>query len=240
MFLTALSQKIKRRKRFFSLCSVAAILALSAVYIYTAIGQEDVAAVDAPYYSGATGNNQVAICVNVDWGEDYIPQMIETFTSHDVKATFFLTGRWTQEFPDVAKEIFDGGMEIGNHGLKHISPNSMSYEENVADIEAAETIIENALHIKTVLFAPAAGEIDDQVQQAASDLGYRLILWSVDTIDWQKPDVQTIVARVGDNVADGSIILMHPTENTAAALDEILTVLEEKGYQAVPVSALIE
>jgi peptidoglycan/xylan/chitin deacetylase (PgdA/CDA1 family) len=240
MFLKTLIQKIKIRKRFFCLCSVAALLAISTAYIYSALCQSDLVAVDAPYYNGTTGNNQVAICVNVDWGEDYIPQMLATFTSYDVKATFFLTGRWTEEYPDIAAKILDSGMEIGNHGLKHRSPNHMSYEENIADIEAAEDIIEDTLHIKTVLFAPAAGEIDEQVQNAAADLGYRLILWSVDTIDWQKPDVATIVSRVSDNVADGSIILMHPTENTAAALDEILATLEEKGYQAVPVSALIK
>ncbi len=240
MFLRALIQKIKTRKKLFSLCGAAVLLSLSAVYISGAFGQEDISAAAAPYYSGETGEQQVAICVNVDWGEDYIPQMLATFAAHDVKATFFLTGRWTEKFPAVAKEILDSGMEIGNHGLKHTSPNSMSYEENKADIEAAAAIIEDTLHVKTVLFAPAAGEIDEQVQQAATDLDYRLILWSVDTIDWQKPKVETIVSRVADQVKDGSIILMHPTENTAAALDGILDVLAEKGYQAVPVSALIE
>lgn len=240
MFLTTLIQKIKTRKKLFGLCGIAVLLALSAIYIFSADSRNDLSMAVAPYYSGESGDHQVAICVNVDWGEDYIPQMLETFASHDVKATFFLTGRWTEKFPDVAQTVLDSGMEIGNHGLKHVSPNSMSYEENKADIEAAAAIIEDTLHVKTVLFAPAAGEIDEQVQQAAADLGYRLILWSVDTVDWQKPKVETIVSRVADQVEDGSIILMHPTENTAAALDEILTVLTEKGYKAVPVSALIE
>ena len=91
-----------------------------------------------------------------------------------------------------------------------------------------------------MLFAPAAGEIDEQVLQAAEDTGYRVILWSVDTIDWQKPPKETIIERVSAKVTDGSIILMHPTENTAAALDEILCLLEEKGLKPVPVSELIK
>lgn len=240
MFLRSLLQKIKTKKKLFSLWGGAGLLLLSAVYLYGAAGPEDLAAAAAPYYSGETGEKQVAICVNVDWGEDYISPMLATFAARDVKATFFLTGRWTEKFPAVAKEILDGGMEIGNHGLKHTSPNSMSYEENKADIEAAAGIIEDTLHVKTVLFAPAAGEIDEQVQQAAADLGYRLILWSVDTVDWQKPEVETIVSRVADQAKDGSIILMHPTEHTAAALGEILDALAEKGLKAVPVSVLIE
>lgn len=151
-----------------------------------------------------------------------------------------MTGRWTEKFPDVAKTIKDTGMEIGNHGLKHNSPNAMSYEENLADIQAAEQIIEETLHISTVLFAPASGEIEEQVQKAAEDAGYQLILWSVDTIDWQKPAKETIVSRVENNVTDGAIILMHPTENTAAALEDILCLLHEKNLQPVPVSELIK
>jgi len=41
-------------------------------------------------------------------------------------------------------------------------------------------------------------------------------------------------------VEDGSIVLMHPTENTAAVLDEILNGLEEKGLKVVPVSEIID
>lgn len=196
--------------------------------------------VSAPYYEGNKGKGAVSLCINVDWGEDYIPLMLETLKKYDAKATFFLTGRWTETFPDIAKEIKKAGMEIGNHGWKHRSPNSMSYEENLEDIQTAEQIINDTLGIKTVLFAPASGEIDEQVQKAAEDAGYRLILWSVDTIDWQKPSVETIISRVLDKAGDGSVILMHPTENTAAALEDILIGLKEKDLKPIPVSELIE
>lgn len=228
-----------KNKKAFCLIGILLLLAISALYLKVSSDRET-AAVLSPYYEGSTGNQQVSICVNVDWGEDYIPIMLETLKKHDAKATFFLTGRWTEKFPDTAKSIKDAGMEIGNHGLKHSSPNAMSYEENLADIQAAEQIIEDVLHVSTVLFAPASGEIEEQVQQAAEDAGYRLILWSVDTIDWQKPTKETIVERVNSKVQDGSIILMHPTENTAAALEDILNMLEAKGLQPVPVSELIK
>ena len=164
---------------------------------------------------------------------------IQTLKQHDAKATFFLTGRWTESFPDSARLIKKYGMEIGNHGLKHDSPNSMTYEENMADIQAAEQIIAKTLGIQTLLYAPPSGEIEEQVQRAAEDAGYQLILWSVDTIDWQKPPKETIVERVLSKAKDGSIVLMHPTENTSAALDEILTGLHDQGLKVIPVSQLI-
>ena len=228
-----------KNKKVLCLIGILLLSAASVFYLKSATERET-ASVFSPFYEGNTGNRQVSICVNVDWGEDYIPGMLQTLKDHDAKATFFLTGRWTEKFPDTAQMIKDAGMEIGNHGLKHNSPNAMSYEENRADMEAAERIIEEVLHVSTVLFAPAAGEIDEQVLQAAEDAGYRVILWSVDTIDWQKPSKETIVERVSGKVTDGSIILMHPTENTTAALDEILCVLETKGLKPVPVSELIK
>lgn len=228
-----------KNKKVLCLIGILSLIAVSFFYLKT-VSQRETAAAFSPYYEGNIGNQQVSICINVDWGEDYIPGMLRTLEKHNAKATFFLTGRWTEKFPDVAESIKDAGMEIGNHGMKHNSPNAMSYEENLADIQGAEQVIEDVLHISTVLFAPASGEIDEQVQRAAEDAGYRLILWSVDTIDWQKPTKETIVERVRGKVQDGSIILMHPTENTAAALDEILDVLESKGLRPVPVSELIK
>ena len=228
-----------KNKKVLCLIGILSLIAVSFFYLKT-VSQRETAAAFSPYYEGNIGNQQVSICINVDWGEDYIPGMLRTLEKHNAKATFFLTGRWTEKFPDVAESIKDAGMEIGNHGMKHNSPNAMSYEENLADIQGAEQVIEDVLHISTVLFAPASGEIDEQVQRAAEDAGYRLILWSVDTIDWQKPTKETIVERVRGKVQYGSIILMHPTENTAAALDEILDVLESKGLRPVPVSELIK
>lgn len=225
------------QKRTLCLVAVTVLFAVSFFWLHQ---EKIIAMTSGPYYEGNGGKQAVSLCINVDWGEDYIPAMLETLKEHDAKATFFLTGRWTEKFPDTARLIKTYGMEIGNHGLKHNSPNGMSYEENIADIREAEKIIAEVLHINTVLFAPPSGEIEEQVQQAAEDAGYQLILWSVDTIDWQKPPTETIVARVLEKAKDGSIVLMHPTEHTSAALDEILTGLEEKNLTVLPVSQLIK
>ena len=165
-----------------------------------------------PVYEGKSGDQEVAFAMNVDWGTEYIPDVLAILEENDVQITFFFTGRWCRENPQVAKVIYESGMEIGNHGLKHQSPNAMTYEENVADIKEAEAVINDVLAIKTTLFAPASGEIGEQVLSAATDLGYRTILWSVDTIDWQKPTPDVMLQRVSDKIKDGAIVLMHPTE----------------------------
>lgn len=224
------------------IAATGAILCLVAVlYFYDgSISAVDGEISTTPYYQGEKGKNAVAFAMNVDWGTEYIPDILSLFEEKDIKITFFLTGRWCQENPDTAKAIYSQGMEIGNHGLKHKSPNAMSYEENKADIQEAEAIINNTLGIKTMLFAPASGEIQEQVLKAATELGYKTILWSADTIDWQKPEPDVMTQRVLDKAEDGAIVLMHPTENTLTALPQMIEGLKEKGLEIVPVSTLLK
>lgn len=115
----------------------------------------------------------------------------------------------------------------------------MSYEENRANIAAAEEQIAVATGVKPPLFAPASEKWDYQVLEAAEYFGYRVILWSVDTIDWQKPTPKVITQRVTSKVEDDAIILMYPTENTIKALPTMIRALEKQGYYIVPVSELI-
>ncbi|MDO4542840.1 MAG: polysaccharide deacetylase family protein, partial [Bacillota bacterium] len=193
-----------------------------------------------PYYEGEKGHKAVSFAMNVDWGTEYLPDILSVLKEEGVTMTFNLTGRWCSENPEIAKAIYQSGMEIGNHGLKHKSPSAMTYEENKADIEEAEAIINQVLGIKTMLFAPASGEIEAQVLNAAADLGYKTILWSVDTIDWQKPTPELITERVVGKAKDGSIVLMHPTENTLAALPGMIQALRDKELSVVPVSQIID
>lgn len=238
-----MSEKIYNQKRIILLWLVFILAAVTVIGMLWPEGDTVPAAAEPgwePIYRGVEGKNQVAFAINVDWGEEYIPGFLETLSSGGIKATFFLTGRWTTAFPDVAKTIKGAGMEIGNHGYSHRSPNGMSYEGNVEEITKTEDAIRGHLGIKTTLFAPPSGEREDQVLKAAADLGYKTILWTADTIDWQKPSPDTIVQRIKEKLDDGVIILMHPTENTLAALPRLIEMIGEQGYTIVPVSELLK
>ena len=190
----------------------------------------------SPYRQGLGGMKQVSLAVNVDWGEEFIPDMLSVLAQYQVKATFFLTGRWADKNGDLADEIARAGHEIGNHAYSHISPNNSSYDTNVAEILRTEQAIEKVTGIKTSLYAPPSGECEEHVLRAAADCGYTTILWSVDTIDWQRPPAATIVQRVESKVHDGAIILAHPTAPTLEALPTLLVELQQEGYRFVTVS----
>jgi probable sporulation protein (polysaccharide deacetylase family) len=194
----------------------------------------------APVYQGSSAEKKVALTFNVVWGEEYVPQILEVLKKNNVTATFFIGGQWAEDFPALTRQIAQEGHEIGNHGYSHPHPDNISRAANLEEIKKTETAIENACGVKTNLFAPPYGERGEAVLLAAEDAGYRTILWSVDTIDWQRPDPSIIVSRVVDRVHNGAIVLMHPTAPTVHALPDIIEALKKDGYEMVRVSMFVE
>lgn len=193
-----------------------------------------------PVYQGNSAQKEIALTVNVFWGEEYIPQMLDILRQKNVKATFFLGGTWVKKYPELAARIAVEGHVIGNHGYSHPHPDRLSKSENMKEIKRADEIIVQATGVKPKLFAPPYGERGPSVLQAADEASYRTILWSVDTVDWQLPPPDVVVRRVVDKAHNGAIVLMHPTAPTIKALPEIIDNLNEKGFQLVTVTKLLE
>ncbi len=193
-------------------------------------------AIPEPYYNGDMSSDKISLSVNVDWGEEYIADLLKVLADSKVKATFFLTGRWCDNNPELASDIAEAGHEIGNHGYSHSSPNNSSATDIKQEIEKTAQAIDAAAGVETKLYAPPSGESEAHVLTAANELGYDTILWSVDTIDWQKPAAQTIIERVKNKIHGGAIILSHPTEGTVEALATLLPDLQKEGYTFVTVS----
>ena len=106
-------------------------------------------------------------------------------------------------------------------------------------IKKNEDLIFKITGYRTNLFAPPYGEVDERITAVASRLGYKTIMWSADTIDWQRPSPDIIVSRAVNKVEDGGIILMHPTEPSTTALPRIISRIEERGFNFVTVSSLL-
>jgi probable sporulation protein (polysaccharide deacetylase family) len=192
-----------------------------------------------PIYEGTDTSNLVALVVNVDWGEEFLPEMLEVCRQHDVRLTFFVTGRWAGKFPELLRQMAEDGHEIGNHGFGHPHPDQLSVELNRQDIQRAEAVIQEIISRRTALFAPPYGERGPAVLEAAESAGYRTVLWSVDTLDWKLRNTDAITARVINRVHPGAIVLMHPLAATAEALPVIIKELKQNDYAMVTVSRLL-
>lgn len=223
---------------------MALMVVLPALVLLALIGgwgqwKADAPTAGQPIYKGTDTSNMVALVVNVDWGEEFLPEMFEVCRQHDVRLTFFVTGRWAGKFPELLRRMAEDGHEIGNHGFGHPHPDQLSVELNRRDIQRAEAVIQEIISHRTTLFAPPYGERGPAVLEAAESAGYRTVLWSVDTLDWKLRNTDAITARVVNRAHPGAIVLMHPLAATAEALPVIIKELKQDDYTLVTVSQLL-
>lgn len=212
------------------LCLVAfATLNFNSVYVFS---KKEIEAI----YNGNRDSSYVSLMINVYWGTEYLDNMLETLNAYNVKCTFFVGGTWAEKEQEYLQKIYDNGHEIGNHGYFHKDQDKLNYDGNYTEINSNHKLIKTLLNIDMNLFAPPSGAYNNSTLQVASDLGYKTIMWSKDTIDWRDKDVDLIYSRATKNVSGGDLILMHPTECTAKALPKILDYYANNNLIATTVS----
>lgn len=197
------------------------------------------AVVPGPVFRGSSETRKVALTFNVDWGEENLPALLRCLAEHEVRATFFLSGVWTEQHPILAREIAAAGHEIGTHGHSHPHPDRLSRTANQEELRRSTEIIVRVTGHEPRLFAPPYGECGPAVLEAAALHGLRVILWSVDGLDWQQPDAATLADRVIRRAHNGAIILLHPTAATVQALPTIIRDLRAQGYAPGTVGSLL-
>lgn len=231
---------ILNKKKFYTYVMIIFIIILILIYIFFYNKVDETFNLDI-YYKGNVDDRIVAFACNVDWGDEYIPTMLEIFKEKNINITFFVTGKWAAKNPELLIKIYEQGHEIGNHGYRHIDYDKLSYEENKEEIIKAHNTIREIIKSKPKYFAPPSGAYNDNTIKAAKDLNYDIIMWSIDTIDWHKDsNKQKIIERVTNKIHNSAIILIHPTEETIKALPDIINFLYSKGYRIGKVRDVIE
>jgi len=212
------------------------ILILTAIFLFSRTTQ----ATFKPIYEAETGRNEISLTCNVVWGTEFVSPMLDILKDEEVKMTFFIGGKWAEDNPELLKRIFQEGHEIGNHGYGHKKHSQLNDSDNTREILDAENVIKDILDLKTTLFAPPYGDINDRTVEIAEGLGYKVIMWNIDTIDWKNKDPQVIHDRILNKALDGGIVLMHPTDGTVKALPSIIKDIEAQNVSIVTISKLIK
>lgn len=244
MWMRVMSIRSQRTRAVLGLMAVLTLSAIGRLVAGSLLGatttQSPPMASPHAIYRVATTQKVLALTINVVWGSEYIPALLKDLEAAHAKATFFLGGAWAAGHSALVQDIVAQGMAVGNHGYGHRHQSSLSFDENLAEITRATRAIELAGAPRPTLFAPPYGEYNATVLQAASALHLRLIMWTIDTIDW-RPTSSTarIVDRVTARAAPGAIVLMHPTNRTVEALPKILSALTAQGYRFLTVAQLI-
>lgn len=192
-------------------------------------------------YGGNANSNRVALMFNVYENADNVQKIADMLLERGLCATFFVGGSWAAKNQNALLRVAAAGFEIGNHGYLHRDPAALSLKQNCDEISLAQRLIDDILsplpdYKNSKLFAPPSGSLSKEMFSACAKLGYRVIMWTRDTIDWRDHDADVIYSRAIKDVRAGDLVLMHPTNETCEALPRILDYLNSVGLSAAKVS----
>jgi peptidoglycan/xylan/chitin deacetylase (PgdA/CDA1 family) len=198
------------------------------------------------FYKGNSSQKRVALTFDDGPDNYYTPRILDILHAKGVPGTFFMVGKQAKHFPEMVKRIVNEGNAIGNHSWDHPKLWALSNDQVKQEILSTENTIQQITGRRTDLFRPPYGRLNSSDVALIHNLGYRVIDWSVDTVDWKGTPAPTILQFVNKEVSPGGIILEHclaghPGElnGTLKALPNIIDRLQSQGYEFVTVPTLL-
>ena len=195
------------------------------------------------YKCGNTKEKRVALTFDDGPHPEYTPEIMDILEEYSVSATFFVVGKNAVEYPNVVKREIAMGCEVGNHTYTHPNIRESDERELEREIAYGEESLCAITGEKPRLFRPPGGVCTKSARKISGELGYSIILWTIDTRDWEKPSKEKIINQVKTELRPGAIILFHDyiygNSPTPEALRQIIPYLLSEGYEIVTVSELL-
>ena len=167
----------------------------------------------------------------------FTQRLLDGLQARDVHATFFLCGYRLEDFADLAEQIHRQGHEIGLHGYSHTSMAELSASALQQELEDTLALLPENCPVH--LLRPPGGIDSPQVETVCRDMGLSVISWSVDPMDWNTRNTESIETAVMEQIHDGAVILMHDMyDSSVDAALELIDRLQAQGYRFVTVSQL--
>ena len=195
------------------------------------------------YRSVETDKKQIALTFDDGPHPILTPRILEILARYNVPATFFMVGENVLNYPEAARAVIDAGHEVGNHTFTHPHIASLNEKAIFEEIGKCEDALEELCEYRPHLLRTPQGALTPSLERCLLEDDYILVLWSLDTRDWDNKSTATIVRAVLDGVSAGDIILMHDyigyNSKTPEALEKIIPALLSLGYEFVTVSELL-
>ena len=170
-------------------------------------------------------------------------QVLDILKQYDIKATFFWIGKNVKNFPEIAKLVVDAGHVVGNHTwhhwYRHMNPIAAAQE-----VDSTAEIIYQTTGVRTSLFRPPGGILNNGPAAYAKKEKYAVMMWSADSIDYRHISASRLINNVLKQAKSGGIVLMHDgggnRSQTVKALPKIIDGLTKRGYKFVSVPELLD
>ncbi|WP_051279180.1 polysaccharide deacetylase family protein [Chitinilyticum aquatile] len=199
------------------------------------------------WLEGPTHRRLIALTFDDGPAED-TPALLDVLARHKVHATFFWLGQNLAGRTEMAERALREGHTLGNHTWDH--PDMVDTDEAYwwdEQLARTQALYKSKLGIEPVLMRPPYGHISNEQIAKLQDKGMKVILWSLDTQDWNRNRMlfgrHNIERGLQDYVHEEAIVLMHDgggkRGKTVAAVDALIPWLRAGGYELVTVDQLL-
>lgn len=140
------------------------------------------------------------------------------------------------------KQIREDGHQIGSLGYAYKNYSQLEDSEIKQDLVRAQNTFQKLGLDDIQLLRPPTGQFNETALKIATQYGYTVVHYSINSQDWLNPGVGQIVQNVNDRMKSGDIVLLHASDSatqTAQALPAILKQIKEKNLKNVTVGELI-
>ncbi|CAM3969880.1 polysaccharide deacetylase family protein [Alicyclobacillus pomorum] len=190
------------------------------------------------------GQKVVALTFDDGPSAEFTPKILHILNQYHAKATFFVIGSRVERYPSLVRQLFYNDDEVANHSYSHTIMTRKRETTTETELDSTQNAVETVLGYRQPrVFRPPFGRVDRTLLRTARKKDYAVVLWSIDSHDWADPGVERIVNQVTSRVHNGDIILFHDQggnrKQTVESVKRIIPILQERGYEFVTVSELL-
>ena len=172
----------------------------------------------------APGSKQLALTYDDGPNDPDTLRLIDLLALHNVKATFFVLGKFVGQKPQIVRALVSAGHVIGNHSWDHPRLIFASNAELHRQIERTQSAVYDACGVAPVLFRPPFGGRRPGTLSEVRRIGLEPIMWNVTCYDWKPTTADKVFAHAQRQIRGGDVILMHDGDQRAMGADRRHTV----------------
>ena len=196
----------------------------------------------------APGTKRLALTYDDGPNDPHTRHLLDVLAKHEVRATFFLIGRYVQQQPDIARGILAAGHTVGNHTFNHPLLIFKTAAEIRHELSECSRAIADVVGEPPRFFRPPFGGRRPAILRIAREMGLEPIMWNVPGNDWKAPSAEAIVANVAKQLRGGDVILLHDGSHqnigvdrsqTVIATDRLIERYKSEGYQFVTIPEMM-
>jgi peptidoglycan-N-acetylglucosamine deacetylase len=143
------------------------------------------------------------------------PLVLDILREAGIGGTFFCSGDRVQAHPAIVRRIVEEGHGLGSHGYSHRRMIFRSAVNIRGSLTKADGAIMNACGMTPALVRPPFGAYGPTIIRTVRMMQKKLVLWSLDTRDFERAGEEGFVTWTVNAVRPGDILLLHDNDRTS-------------------------